>query len=266
MPDGPRPHPGLMPKRAAAVPPAPPASPRTRGTGYAVDATIPRRGDPAAVVWPDTGVILSVHASPPAPDSHEQFDLPARFREHYRRRTRLAPRVAKEIRSLSQGGGSSGRDHRVATAASLAYQRLLLGDRPLQEVALATEDAAAVEQVRAQLKALPGAEQDKGAHQGEAECIVLAEKARAAAGGRHVLLANDAGASEIARQHGVSSRHAADVIAELSCADPALDSETCWRRFKAGNDVSAVPAACRPADKAAFECASAADGTCAACD
>lgn len=263
MPDRPRPNPGLMPKKRVVVPAAPASGARPR-PAYATEPAIPRRGDPDAVAWPDTGVLLSVHATPEPPDSQEDFDLPDRFREHYRKRLRLAPRVASEIRSQSYGVGTSDRDIRLASAASLAYQRLLLGDKALTPVALTDEDVAAVETVKAQLRALPGANQDPKKHQGEAECIVLAEKAAAASGG-HLLLANDAGASVIAKQHGLPSRHTGDVLGELSCADPDLDAATCLRRFKAGNDVSTVPPAVAPQDEAAFECASAADGTCPIC-
>lgn len=264
MPDGPSPNPRLMPKHRVVVPGAPASGARPR-PAYATEPAIPRRGDPDAVAWPDTGVLLSVHAAPQPPDSQEDFDLPDRFRVHYRKRLRLAPRVASEIRSQSYGVGSSDRDIRVASAAGLAYQRLLLGDRALTPVPLTDEDVDAVEKVKAQLRALPGASQDPKKHQGEAECIVLAEKAAAASSRRHLLLANDAGASVIAKQHGLPSRHAGDVLGELSCADADLDAATCLRRFKAGNDVSTVPPAVAPQDEAAFECASAADGTCPIC-
>lgn len=266
MTDRPRPHPGLMPKRPAVVPPAPPPAAAPRAvTAYAVDPTIPRRGNPGAVVWPDTGVLLSIHALPQPPDSHVVCDMPDRFRAHYRRRVRLAPRVANEIRWLSQRGGSSNYDLEVSSAASLAYTRLLLGDRALTPVQLASQDLTAVERVKAQLRALPGADQDKHKHQGEAESIVLAAKAASLADSRHLLLANDAGASVVARQHGLSSRHAVNVIAELSCADPALDARTCLRRFHLGNAVSRVPAACVPRDETAFECERD-GGACSICD
>lgn len=268
MPDPARPTPGLMPKRTALVPPsARPPGPPQPPAQYAVDPTIPRRGDPQAVVWPDTSVLLSIHASPNPPDSHDshdECDMPARFRAHYRKRTRLAPRIAGEIRGLAAGSGtSSAHAFRVSRAASTAYDRLLLGSSPLSPVALTLDDAKRVEKVKAQLRALPGADQSPGKHGGEAEIIVLAEKA-AAGGGRHVVLANDVGASVVAKAHGLSSRHAADVIAELSCSDPALDADTCLRRFRLGNDVSGVPRHCAPADATAFTCASN-GSTCSLC-
>ncbi|UZJ26903.1 hypothetical protein RHODO2019_18085 (plasmid) [Rhodococcus antarcticus] len=257
------PSPALMPKRTAIIPPAarPPGPPHP--ALYAVDPTISRRGDPQYVAWPDTGVLLSIHASPNPPDSHDDYDMPTKFRAHYRKRTRLAPRITREIRGLAFGSGTSARDFRVSSAASTAYTKLLLGDDALSPVELTTEDAKQVEKVQAQLRALPGADQSPHKHGGEAEIIVLAAKA-AAGGGRHVILANDVGASVVANAHGLSSRHAADVIAELSCSDPTLDPNTCLRRFRLGNDVSGIPAACAPTDTTPFQCVSG-GSTCALC-
>lgn len=264
MPDSvARPSPRLMPNRTSIIPPStrPPGPPQP--AVYAVDPTIARRGDPQCVVWPDTGVLLSIHASPNPPDSHGDYDMPTRFRAHYRKRTRLAPRITREIRGLASGSGTSAHDFRVSSAASTAYTRLLLGPGALPPVALTADDAKEVEKVQAQLRALPGADQSPRKHGGEAEIIVLAAKA-AAGGKRHVILANDVGASVVAKAHGLSSRHAADVIAELSCSDPTLDATTCQRRFRLGNDVSGVPAACAPKDPTAFQCVSS-GSTCALC-
>ncbi|MHB1800055.1 MAG: hypothetical protein ACYCU5_00070 [Actinomycetes bacterium] len=256
---GSRPHPGLMPKKRAAVPAAPVRLPAV-GTAYAVDPAIPRRGLADAAAWPDTSVLLSLHARGPADGPGSDYDLPAMFREHYRRRLRLAERIDKELRWLTRNS-----DVDVATAATNAVHRLHFEDRPVDVQQLDLADATEVEKVHAQLKAVPGASRGPKDHLGEAEVIVLARKA-ALRDQTQILLANDAGASVVAKAHGIASRHAADVIAELACADPALTSDGCLRRFRAGDEVSSVPHTCRPSGPEAFACARAGDGTCVTCD
>jgi hypothetical protein len=256
---GPRPHPGLMPKKRAAVPAAP-ARPPAAGLAYAVDPAIRRRGLADAAAWPDTSVLLSMHARCPADGPGSDVDVPGIFREHYRGRLRLAERIDKELRGLT---GHS--NHDVASAAENAVQRLRFGNRPLDVQRPALTDMSEVEKVHAQLKAVPGASGDPKKHLGEAEVIVLARKA-AVRGQTQILLANDAGASVVAQAHGISSRHAADVIAELACADAALTPEGCLRRFRAGDKVSRVPRACLPSGPEAFACARAGNETCVTCD
>lgn len=257
--NGSSPHPGLMPKKRASVPAAPSRPPAPR-PAYVIDSAIPRRGLTDASAWPDTGVLLSVHARCPNDGPGSEYDLPGKFREHYRRRLRLAERIDKELRGLI---GSS--NINVAFAARNAVQHLRMGERPIDVQRPTQEDMDEIQKVCTQLKALPGASDEPRKHLGEAEAIVLARKS-ALRGQRQILLANDAGASVVAKAHGIASRHAADVIAELACADAALRPEGCLRRFRVGDSVSRVPRACRPSGPEAFACARTDTRTCATCD
>jgi hypothetical protein len=249
-----------MPKKRAAVPVAP-TRPAARAP-YAADASIPQRGLDAAVAWPDTGVLLSLHARGPVDGPGSEYDLPGIFRDRFHRRLRLGERIDKELRGLAS---SDDRGADVRNAASAALQRLRFGDRPVTTQSLDMADVADVELVKSQLRAVPGASQDHRAHQGEAELIVLARKA-AARGTAQLLLANDAGASLVARAHGIPSRHAADVIAELACAEPSLTPQGCFRRFRAGDRVSAVPHGCAPSGPDSFTCSRPTGGACPACE
>ena len=90
-----------------------------------------------------------------------------------------------------------------------------------------------------QLKAL--SEVPGKRHSGEAELIVLAEKQAALGQGKHILLSNDGGASIVAGQHGISTRHIGDILAEFACADPDLAAEACMRAFNVAIRISAPP-------------------------
>jgi hypothetical protein len=193
-------------------------------------------------------------------------DLSERFRQHYRGRVRVANSVSREVRGHSDATlapDSTDQEFRKREAATRAVHGFLLGDRTLPLVKLQEEDLDEVAEVAAQLKALSRDKEKR--HGGEAEIIVLALRAREAKGGRHILLANDGGASVVAASRGIPARHAADVLAELSCADSTLEAESCLAVFGLSLAVSAPPAHCRPADAEAFTCRAGRDG-CPPCD
>ena len=104
--------------------------------------------------------------------------------------------------------------------------------------------------VTEQLKAL--SEVPGKRHSGEAELIVLAEKQAALGQGKHILLSNDGGASIVAGQHGISTRHIGDILAEFACADPELAAEACMRAFNVAIRISAPPFSSRPTSVQAF--------------
>ena len=230
-----------------------PRPPRAR---FVVAAAVPRRGWADAVVWPDTGVLLSLGVAP---------DLPARFRQQYRGRVRVARNVGLEVRGQSQAKAPDGDvAHRRREAAAVAVRELLLAGTSLPVVHLAEEDLPEVQRVADRLAAL--SDDPSKRHGGEAACIVLARRAAATVPGRHVLLTNDGGASTVADRYGIPSRHAADVLAELSCADPALTAAACWRHHQDAVAFSGIPANARPAGRSAFDCLADGGGTCRACD
>lgn len=251
--DEPRPTPAMMPRRRPAIPPAqrPPARVR-----FLVAVGIPRRGAQGAIVWPDTGVLLGLGTDQ---------DLLARFRRHYRGRIRLAKLVCRELRALSEqpAGEASDEDYDRITAATRAVRALLIGESALPVTELGDDDLSAAGNVAEQLKAL--SEVPGKRHSGEAELIVLAEKQAARGQGKHILLSNDGGASIVAGQHGISTRHIGDILAEWACADPELAAEACMRAFNVAIRISAPPFSSRPADIQAFTCTRTATG-CDQCD
>jgi hypothetical protein len=238
----------MMPRRRPVIPPALRAPTRAR---FLVAADIPRRGTQGAIVWPDTGVLL---------DLGTEQDLLDRFRRHYRGRIRLTKLVCRELRAFSEQptGRASDVDYDRITAATRAVQTLLIGENALPVAELADQDLVAVGNVTEQLKALS---EDPGKrHSGEAQLIVLAEKEAALGQNKHILLSNDGGASIVADQHGISTRHIGDVLAEFACADPDLAAETCMQAFIRAIRISAPPVRSRPTNVQAFTCARSATG------
>ena len=190
------------------------------------------------------------------PGAEAAPDVPAAFRALYAGRLRLAERVCKELRGISNGTpGGSDREVDLRDAASAAVSRLLVGEGALPPQRPELGDLPEIERVALQLRALPGAASKPGSHAGEAEIIVLASKAAPPSGPKQVLLANDAGASRVASVHGLPSRHAGDVLAELACADRKLTPAWCLRRFQVGDRVSGVPRSCAPTGPESFACA-----------
>ena len=240
---GGRPSPSSMARRRTPVIPAAPTPPRR--SRYTIAADIPRRGWPTATVWADTGVLLFM-------GTHK--DLPSRFRKHYSGRVRLTTSVDREVRGHSNASPDSSApaaDHQRVGAASRSVREFLLAGQLLPIEVLADEDLSAVAVVVEELKRLG----DRGKkHGGEAEIIVIAERLRATSNRPHILLTNDGGASTVAAQHGLPSRHAGDVLAELACANHDLDASTCWQRFQASEPISKIPEHCRPRGKDAFLC------------
>jgi hypothetical protein len=249
----PRPTPAMMPRRRPAIPPAqrPPAR-----AGFLVAVDIPQRGAQRAIIWPDTGVLLGLGTDQGLLD---------RFRRHYRGRIRLTKLVCRELRAFSEQptGGAPDEDYDRITAATRAVRTLLIGESALPVTELGDEDLAGAASVTEQLKAL--SEVSGKRHSGEAELIILAEKQAALSRDKHVLLSNDGGASIVAGQHGISTRHIGDVLAEFACADPALAAEACMRAFDVAIRISAPPACSRPTGVQAFSCTRTATG-CDQCD
>ncbi len=254
------PSPMSMPPRRTlpVIPAAPsPAAARPR-TVYKVAADIPRRGWPTAKVWTDTGVLLFVGT---------QAELPGRFRAHFRNRVRVARTVDREVRSHSNRSPAASapvKDHQRVAAAALSVRELLLGGTGLPVAQVAMEDLGEVAKVAAELERLGDPEAPKK-HGGEAEVIVLAMREAEVSTRPQVLLTNDGGASVVASGRGLRSRHAGDVLAELACADPALDADTCWQQFSDGTPVSEIPLHWRPHSRSAFVCSKTGSG-CGPCD
>lgn len=248
-----RPTPAMMPRRRPVIPPAQQAPARAR---FLIAPDVPQRGVQGAVVWPDTGVLLGLGTDEALLD---------RFRRHYRGRIRLTRLVCRELRAFSEQptSGASDEDYDRIAAATRAVQALLIGESALPVTELADDDLTAVETVTEQLKALseiPGKR-----HSGEAGLIVMAEKQAALGQGRHIILSNDGGASIVAGQHGISTRHIGDVLAEFACADPDLAANGCMQAFSAAIRISAPPFSSRPTSVQAFTCARSVTG-CAQCE
>jgi hypothetical protein len=78
-------------------------------------------------------------------------------------------------------------------------------------------------------------------------------------------MSNDGGASVVAGQHGISTRHIGDILAEFACADPDLAAEACMQGFNVAIRISAPPIDTRPTSVQAFTCARSATG-CEQCE
>ncbi|MEU7863836.1 hypothetical protein [Nonomuraea sp. NPDC049141] len=249
-----QPTPSMMPKRRAAIPAAsmPPAR-----SSFQVASQIPQRGWQDAYVWPDTGVLLGLGT---------QEELPTRFRERYGNRVRVAEGVVREVRSHSDmrsGTDASPDDHTRVMAARLVYRKLLLDDASLPVVSLKHDDLLMLDQVAERLRALSADPLKK--HGGEAQIIVLAVRQMARDGRPHILLTNDGGASVVASNYGLPSRHLGDILAELSCSDRTVKSTDWFAQFQISLNVSAPPFHSRQRNSDAFECQQSGDG-CGACD
>jgi hypothetical protein len=251
--DGQRPSPAMMPRRGPVIPVAQRAP---AVSTFKVASGIPRRGIPDAFVWPDTGVLLGLGTDRPLLD---------RFRLQYRGRIRITETVAAELRSRSNRNtaGLPDDEYDRVAAASAAVSALLVGPNALLLVGVEDEDLLEVDRIAEQLKAM--SEDKTKRHGGEAAIIVVAAK-QARAGGRvHILLTNDGGASMVADQYGLPSRHIGDVLAEFACGTPPLAPDACYAAFTAAVRLSAPPARSRQSQVADFTCAMTAAG-CANCD
>lgn len=242
------PTPSVMPSRRRVLATPAPARPPAPA-GYAVAAEVPRRGWPAAVSWPDTGVLLSLGT-----DAATRI----RFVAHFGSRCRLTRTVANELRGISNG--PPGTDKQRAADAAV---RAVVLPRALTQTDLEDGDLGAFDAVVAELRAL--SDDPDASHKGEASIVVCADRDRTRAGGRHVVLTNDGGASHVARAHGLPSRHTGDAIAEMSCATPGPTPAQCWSTFRAASRVAAVPRDARPSDEDYFRCQSS-NGSCGPCD
>lgn len=251
--DGQRPSPAMMPRRRPVIPPA--QRPPTMST-FKVPPGIPRRGIPGAVVWPDTGVLLGLGTD---------GDLLDLFRLQYEGRIRIAKTVEAELRFRSNQDtvGLTDEQYDRVAAATAAVNALLVGPNRLLPLGVENEDLPAVAQIAQQLKAIS---EDKTKHHGgEAEIIVLAAKQARPSGRVHIVLTNDGGASIVADQHGLPSRHIGDVLAEFACGTPPLAPDACYAAFTVAVRLSAPPAHSRQSQVEDFTCAMIASG-CANCD
>lgn len=190
-------------------------------------------------------------------------DLAGRFSRQYEGRVRVPRKIENEVRNHARPGGLTVHEQRKAAAASAAVATFFLGKSRFPQPELIMEDLPVVDQIREALKNLPGGMNK--AHGGEAELIALAARQQNETGTRQVLLSNDGGASVVALQHQIPTRHAADVLAEFACADPGLTPAVCAALFKTACEISAPPAVARPADDSAFTCGYA-NSLCTPCD
>jgi hypothetical protein len=159
--------------------------------------------------------------------------------------------------------GAPEQEHAIRDSAAHVVQAFLLGDGvwPLVEPSMA--DLPEIATVTDQLKALSDDPDKK--HGGEAEIIVLAARAAAADGQKHMLLANDGGASIVAHRRGIATRHIGDVLAEFACADRGFKPDQCFAAYTAALILSAPPANSRPGGVEAFTCIRA-EGACISCE
>jgi hypothetical protein len=246
------PSPAMMPRRRPVIPPAQRPPSRSK---YQVAADIPRRGV-IAPIWPDTGVLLNLGTDQQLLD---------RFRNHYRGRIRLAKAVARELRRHSEQSTADlvEETYDRVSAASLAVRCLLVGPDHLDVVEPDMLDLPGIENVALQLKALSEASGKR--HGGEAEIIVLAAKHARLRQERQVLFTNDGGASIVADQYGIPSRHFGDILAEFACADRTVGGAEWFSTFTSTVRISAPPAHCRPTGEKNFACSADALG-CVFCD
>jgi hypothetical protein len=251
--NGQRPSPAMMPRRRPVIPPAQ-RSPAM--SAFKVATGIPRRGIQGAVVWPDTGVLLGLGTGK---------DLLDRFRLHYTGRIRIAKTVEAELRFRSNRdtSGLSDDEYDRVSAATAAINALLVGPDRFLPIGVGNEDLPEVARIVQQLKAI--SEDKNKRHGGEAEIIVLAAKQARTGGCVHMLLTNDGGASIVAEQHRLQSRHVGDVLAEFACGTPPLAPEACYTAFTAAVRLSAPPSHSRQSQVEDFTCVMTLSG-CADCD
>lgn len=249
-----RPTPRMMPRRRPEVPAAQRAPSRAV---FQVAAGAPRRGWPGAIVWPDTGILLALGTR------QILLDL---FRAHYGGRVRITRRVTREIHGWASRpvDAATPAGERALVEAAIRARDFLGGSGIWPVVEPAMADLPEVNTVRDQLAALPGGAGKR--HGGEAEIIVLAAHAAAADGQKHVLLANDGGASVVAYRHAdLVSRHIGNILAEFACAGLGPTPDQWYDICETAMSVSAPPVRCRPQDAKAFTCQKGESG-CTACD
>jgi hypothetical protein len=240
----------FTPPRVSAIPPAPrPGPPRTTpAPSLAADGFVdrPRRGDPAAVGYVDTGVLYAFGAC---------NDHAARlaFLDLYRERLLTGVQVRAEVWGKALLDVTRNGDQAATIAAAkVARDALLAGDhigeatgdvqaradtvfRQLQDYDRARELGA---DRTANPSALSGARHSSLAkHAGEAELIAYAATAK----GKTVLLTNDSGASAVAASQNVPARHFGHVLHELVC-EPGngIDAASAVELFERGVSVSKV--------------------------
>ena len=246
------PTPADMPRRRR--PRVPTSSGRLRRPSFASAPQIPQRGWSDAIIWPDTGVLLTLGVAD---------DLPGRFRACFGQRVKVPRKVENELRGHSDDRASDDHSLAKANAAALVLQQLFVGGRVFAAPELEESDYHRFDAVMLALKSLPGA--DGRTHGGEAVAITLASRERDATGARHVIAANDAGASQIARRYGIPCRHAADILAEISCHDDELTATRCLALFNTARTFTAPPRYCCPETTDAFTCHKEQQG-CEPCD
>lgn len=213
-------------------PPAERVTPPPRPVRFVVSATYPRRGRRDAVTWVDTGIFLSIG---------KDQSLIDRFATHFGAWLQTSAKVVREVISFSEieDVADTETDHDRRSWASRVRTALLLGGtgrvqvRTLQDVDLPLRD-----EIVNQLRGLSSS--GKSGHGGEAELIALAVLAARNAGAAQVLLSNDAGASVVADARGIVTRHMADVLRELLCADPALPAAELFAHYQGMLPVSSV--------------------------
>lgn len=221
-----------------ALPVAPP--PRIR---FKTPDGYPRRGRRDAVTWVDTGVLVSLGV---------KEGVPERFVALYGRRwLRTSITVVHEVRRLSKRAPQTPADRDVSDAATAARAALLSrGRERLQVSQIGHEHLATRDQVRQQLRGLSA--NPKATHGGEAELITLAIADAASA--PQVLLSNDAGASVVADQRGLPTRHIGDILCEMACADATLTCGSLYYELEAMTAISRLERSVLPRSADALAC------------
>ncbi|MFC8703408.1 hypothetical protein ACFUIV_14670 [Streptomyces anulatus] len=101
-------------------------------------------------------------------------------------------------------------------------------------------------------------------HTGEAHSIVSALRTLEH-GKTAVLLTNDGGASLVAHNHGITSRHVGHLLAELACPNQAIGADELFAQFDTvTRNFATVPADARPSSSDFFKC-SMLNGDCPQC-
>jgi len=202
----------------------------------------PRRGRRDAVTWVDTGVLVSLGV---------KEGVPERFAALYGRWLRTSITVVHEVRRLSKRAPQTAADRDVSDAATAARAALLSRGRERLLVSrIGHEHLATRDQVRQQLRGLSA--NPNATHGGEAELIALA--IADAAGASHVLLSNDAGASVVADQRGLPTRHIGDILSEMACADATLTPGSLYTELQAMTAVSKLERSVLPRSADALAC------------
>lgn len=264
MDDQQRPSPkGMVPR-----PPSLHLRAQRSGARYAVAAHLPKRHVPVDRAWCDTGTLFSL-AHRPA--------LLAEVMSLYGPSLVVTEAVADEVRRIARiPNARRTAENRLRCLSAERVVRALNGGQ-IRELPLSPSEGTydKIDRILRQLDELEARQAKREVtpldqirstrkHAGEAHSIVSAVRT-VELGGTTVLLTNDGGASRVARQNGIDSKHVGHLLAELACADQELQADELLAQFEQVTaNFATVPADARPKNSLFFVCHMT-DGTCAEC-